>query len=228
VVLDDSTARIEVTLFSEAYEEFRELLTTDKILVVTGNLNYDEYRGGLSIRADQVLEFEQARSLYARALQLDSMHMNGAVKPAMLQELQGILSTYLGGNCNIRLRMVDKILVVTGNLNYDEYRGGLSIRVDQVLEFEQARSLYARALQLDSMHMNGAMKPAMLQELQGILSTYLGGNCNIRLRMVSDGSSGIVEFGDAWRVNPTDELIRRLERLFACDGVRVMYGSSGS
>jgi len=150
VVLDDSTARIEVTLFSEAYEEFRELLT------------------------------------------------------------------------------VDKILVVTGNLNYDEYRGGLSIRVDQVLEFEQARSLYARALQLDSMHMNGAMKPAMLQELQGILSTYLGGNCNIRLRMVSDGSSGIVEFGDAWRVNPTDELIRRLERLFACDGVRVMYGSSGS
>ncbi len=149
VVLDDSTARIEVTLFSEAYEEFRELLAADRILVVTGNLNYDEYRGGLSIRADQVLDFEQARSLYARALQLNTEHLNGTAQPAMLQELQGILTPYLGGNCNIRLRMV------------------------------------------------------------------------------RDDSYGIVEFGDAWRVNPTDELIRRLARLFAADGVRVMYGSKG-
>ncbi|MCP3670999.1 MAG: DNA polymerase III subunit alpha [Gammaproteobacteria bacterium] len=149
VVLDDSTARIEVTLFSEAYEEFRELLAADKILVVTGNLNYDEYRGGLSVRADQVLEFEQARSLYARALQLDTAHLNGA------------------------------------------------------------------------------MQPDILAELQAILTTYLGGNCNIRLRMVRDDSSGVMEFGDAWRVNPTDELIRRLGRLFSSDGVRVMYGSKG-
>ncbi len=147
VVLDDSTARIEVTLFSEAYEEFRELLATDKILVVTGNLNYDEYRGGLSIRADQVLEFEQARSLYARALQLNTEHMNGA------------------------------------------------------------------------------LQPTILQELQPILTTYLGGNCSIRLRMLKDDSSGIMEFGDVWRVNPTDELLRRLERLFSSDGVTVMYGA---
>jgi DNA polymerase III subunit alpha len=145
LVLDDSTARIEVTLFSEAYEEHRELLAADKILVVTGKLNYDEYRGGLSVRAERVLEFEQARSLFARALQLDTLHLNGLVQPGLLQELQGILSTYLGGNCSIRLRMV------------------------------------------------------------------------------RDDSSGILEFGDAWRVNPTDELLRRLERLFAADGVRVMY-----
>jgi len=116
------------------------------------------------------------------------------------------------------------ILVVTGNLNYDEYRGGLSIRADQVLEFEQARSLYARALQLNTEHLNGAVQPTVLKELQAILTTYLGGNCNIRLRMVRDDSSGIMEFGDAWRVSPTDELIRRLERLLTSDGVKVMYG----
>ncbi len=147
VVLDDSTARIEVTLFSEAYEEFRELLATDKVLVVTGNLNYDEYRGGLSIRADQVLEFEQARSLNARAVQLDTTGLNGAVNPELLNKVHGILKAYQGGNCSVLLRMV---------------------RAD---------------------------------------------------------SHGILEFGDEWKVNPTDELLRRLERLFDSDGVEMIYGN---
>lgn len=147
VVLDDSSARMEVTLFSEAYEEFRELLTADKILVVTGNLNYDEYRGGLSIRADQVLEFEQARSLNAKAVQLDTTGLNGAVNPDLLNKVHGILNTYKGGNCGVRLRMV---------------------RAD---------------------------------------------------------SHGIIEFGDEWKVTPTDELLRRLERLFDTDGVEIIYGN---
>ncbi len=150
IVLDDSTARIEVTLFSEIYEEHRELLAVDKILVVTGSLNYDEYRGGLSIRADQVMEFEQARSIYARALQLNTAKLQGAVNQSLLQELQGILSTYIGGTCNIRLRL---------------------LRSD---------------------------------------------------------STGMIEFGDAWRVTPTDELIRRLERIFNHDGIEVVYGNKPS
>lgn len=147
VVLDDSTARIEVTLFSEAYEEFRELLAADKILVVAGNLNYDEYRGGLSIRADQVLEFEQARSLNAKAVQLDTTGLNGAVNPELLNKVQAVLNTYRGGNCSVLLRMV---------------------RAD---------------------------------------------------------SHGIIEFGDDWKVNPTDELLRRLERLFDTDAVEMIYGN---
>ncbi|MEJ2529813.1 MAG: DNA polymerase III subunit alpha, partial [Gammaproteobacteria bacterium] len=147
IVLDDSTARIEVTLFSEIYEEYRELLAVDKILVVTGSLNYDEYRGGLSIRADQVMEFEQARSIYARALQLNTATLNGAANPDLLQELQGILSTYVGGTCKIHLRLV--------------------------------RSDY----------------------------------------------SGMIDLGDTWRVTPTDELLRRLERLFKHEGIEVVYGN---
>ncbi len=147
VVLDDSSARIEVTLFSEAYEEYRELLTADKILVVTGSLNYDEYRGGLTIRADQVLEFEQARSLYIKAIQLDTAKLNGAV-------------------------------------NSDT-----------------------------------------LNKVEGILKTYMGGNCNVRLRLVREGQFGIIEFGDDWKVTPTDELLRRLERLFDQDSVDKIYGN---
>ncbi len=49
LVLDDRSGRIEATLFSEAYETYQELLVSDRILVVVGSLNYDEYRGGLSV-----------------------------------------------------------------------------------------------------------------------------------------------------------------------------------
>jgi DNA polymerase-3 subunit alpha len=65
LVLDDRSGRIECTLFNEAYEQHRELINADNILVVSGSLNYDEFRGGLSIRADNLLTFEQARSHYA-------------------------------------------------------------------------------------------------------------------------------------------------------------------
>jgi len=150
VLLDDRTGRIEVTLFSEVYEEYRELLAADRILIVVGNMNYDEYRGGLSILADQVLEFEQARSIYARAIQLNA----------------AVLKEYID--------------------NADT---------------------------------------GFLHELQEILTPYRGGSCNVRLKITRGGATGNLELGDAWRVNPMDELLRRLERLFTVDGVRVVYGS---
>ena len=38
VTLDDDTGRMEVSLFSEAFQEFRHLLVKDEIVVVTGGL----------------------------------------------------------------------------------------------------------------------------------------------------------------------------------------------
>jgi len=107
VVLDDRTGRIEATLFSEVYEAHRDLLMQDKILVVAGNLSYDEYRGGLSLRVDQVFEFEQARAAYAARLQLslgaDWVAERGLAAEAAAEQLAEILSAYRGGPCPVSL-----------------------------------------------------------------------------------------------------------------------------
>ncbi|MEW8015037.1 MAG: DNA polymerase III subunit alpha [Candidatus Sedimenticola endophacoides] len=107
VLLDDRSGRIEVTLFSESYENFREQLVSDKILVIVGTLGFDEYRGGLSIRADQVWEFEQARAVQASALRLHAdtaLVQDGRFLPTGLaRELAQLLTPYLGGNCAVRL-----------------------------------------------------------------------------------------------------------------------------
>ena len=107
LLLDDRSGRIEATLFSEAYEEYRELLGGDRVLVVTGNLNYDEYRGGLGIRVEQVLAFEQARALHASCLRLtldwQLLELRGASGKAFVAELEQVLSPYRGGDCELRL-----------------------------------------------------------------------------------------------------------------------------
>ena len=65
--LDDRTGRIEVTLFNEAYEQYRDVVAADKVLVVEGGLVFDEFRGAYSLRADRVVELERARAAHATA-----------------------------------------------------------------------------------------------------------------------------------------------------------------
>ncbi|WP_083218437.1 DNA polymerase III subunit alpha [Candidatus Thiodiazotropha endoloripes] len=147
LLLDDRSGRIECTLFNENYEQHRDLISADKILVVSGMLNYDEFRGGLSIRADNLLTIEQARSHYARML---NIHM----------------------------------------------------RTDQ-------------------------LEPGLLCEsLEQTLSPYLGGTTGVRLHYRNAEASGDIQLGKDWRVNPTDELLKRLEQLFGVGSVSVGYRHS--
>ncbi|PVV25545.1 MAG: hypothetical protein B6D79_08980 [gamma proteobacterium symbiont of Ctena orbiculata] len=147
LVLDDRSGRIECTLFSEAYEQHRELISADNILVVSGNLNYDEFRGGLSIRVDNLLTFEQARSHYA---------------------------------------------------------GLLNIKVS----------------------LNGLDISGFSEQLQQILSPFRGGTTGIRLHYQATDACGDIQLGKEWQVNPTDELLRRLEQFFGPGSVQVAYRHS--
>jgi DNA polymerase-3 subunit alpha len=153
VILDDKSGRIEATLFSETYESYRDLLTADKILVVVGSTNYDEYRGGMSVRVDQVYEFEQARSVNAQAIRLHS---------------------------------------------------------DGVLLKEQ-----------------GLSQQGFLHQMEEILLPYLGGGCGVCMDFRREEASVLLEFGEEWRVNPTDELLRRLEGFSGVSRVDVLYGKRG-
>ncbi len=70
VTLDDRTGRVELKLFNEAYQRFRTLLERDRVLVAMGPLAVDEYSGELAMTVDEVLDLDQIRSRFARALVL--------------------------------------------------------------------------------------------------------------------------------------------------------------
>ena len=84
VTLDDNTAQVEVTVYSEIYEANRSLFREDEFLAVQGKVAEDRFSGGLRITADRVMDIATARANFVKALRLS---MNGQADAAKLREL---------------------------------------------------------------------------------------------------------------------------------------------
>ncbi|MEH6575840.1 MAG: DNA polymerase III subunit alpha [Amphritea sp.] len=70
VTLDDRTSRIEITLFGDTYEEYRNIVTKDAMLMIEGEIAHDEYSGKTKVRASKVINITQARARYARCIEI--------------------------------------------------------------------------------------------------------------------------------------------------------------
>jgi DNA polymerase-3 subunit alpha len=97
--LDDRSARIEATIFAEAYKEYRELLVKDNILIVEGAVAHDDYSGGLSMRASSVRSLLQARQNYAAELMIELR--DDMVDEAFIDHLQQLLRHAGEGQCPV-------------------------------------------------------------------------------------------------------------------------------
>ena len=98
VTLDDRSARIDVALYSEAYQAAQPLLQKDALLVVEGEVGQDDFSGGLRMRVKRVMGLEEARTslLDSVRISLDSARHD----PASLEHLAGLLKKY-PGNCAV-------------------------------------------------------------------------------------------------------------------------------
>ena len=101
LTLDDSSAQIEVTLFSEAYSQFRELLVKDTIVIVEGRVQQDDRSGKPVVRAGSVRSIDEARQNYASRLTLE---VNAEkIDERFSARLQQILSGAGGGRCPVSI-----------------------------------------------------------------------------------------------------------------------------
>ncbi|NTV94102.1 MAG: DNA polymerase III subunit alpha [Thiobacillus sp.] len=91
VQLDDGSARLDVSVYSEAFETYRNLLKEDNLLVVFGKVSHDDYSGGLRVVADEIYTLEQARNRFANRLRI---RINGQ---ANAEKLGRVLTPYLSG-----------------------------------------------------------------------------------------------------------------------------------
>ena len=78
MTLDDRSGRMEVMLFSDALDRYAELLEKDKILVVSGQVSFDDFNGGLKMSAREVMDLGSAREKYVRGLSvsIDAQQVN--------------------------------------------------------------------------------------------------------------------------------------------------------
>lgn len=103
MTLDDRSARVEVTLFSDAFREAEAMLLPDTIVLVEGQVEHDDYSGNLRVRGERV------KSLYdLRRERIKSLHIRASGKP-MDDETLGLikdnLKPYCGGNCPVKVEV---------------------------------------------------------------------------------------------------------------------------
>jgi DNA polymerase III subunit alpha len=91
VLLDDRSARIEVTLFADVFSEHRDKLVKDSIIVIEGQASFDDYSGSLKMRGKTVRTLLEARSQNVRALelQLDENDFRGDFAGELRRLLEG-------------------------------------------------------------------------------------------------------------------------------------------
>lgn len=70
LTLDDRTGRVEVAMFSDVYNEYRDKLVKNTLMVVDGQISNDDYSGGLKVRADSIQTLDEARQNAVRGLRV--------------------------------------------------------------------------------------------------------------------------------------------------------------
>jgi DNA polymerase III subunit alpha len=99
VLLDDGTTPLEVVVFAESYDAYRDWIKEDELLIVEGKVSADAYSGGLRVTAEKVYDLAHARGRFARELRLScNGHSNGA-------RLKEILSPFVNsdGGCPVTI-----------------------------------------------------------------------------------------------------------------------------
>ena len=101
VTLDDKSTRMDVRLYNQEYEKYEGLLQKDTVLWVKGEVRFDNFSGGNTMTAQEVMTIEQARAQYVKELQiqLDVPQLHAAT----LDRVERALQQAAGGLCPVLL-----------------------------------------------------------------------------------------------------------------------------
>ena len=111
VTLDDKSARMDVRFFPDTYEQFESVLETDKILLIKGQVSFDDFCGGNTITARDVMDIVQAREKNAKALaiKVDTQ----TLETKKMSQMQSILQAFNGGSCPVQMAVTHPDAEVT-------------------------------------------------------------------------------------------------------------------
>ncbi len=101
MTLDDRSGRLEVMLFSDALDKYAELLEKDKILVISGQVSFDDFNGGFKMSAREISELGEAREKYARGLSVSLMQSQ--IDDVFFEQFARILEPHKAGTVPVNI-----------------------------------------------------------------------------------------------------------------------------
>jgi DNA polymerase-3 subunit alpha len=99
LILDDRSGRIEVSLYEETYQQHRDVIVKDAILVVDGTLRFDDFIEAWRVQAKSLIDIDRARERYARRLWL--RWPTEFDEPQGMNRFEALLKPYLRGPCGV-------------------------------------------------------------------------------------------------------------------------------
>ncbi|MDZ7787054.1 MAG: DNA polymerase III subunit alpha [Halofilum sp. (in: g-proteobacteria)] len=115
----------------------------------------------------------------------------------------------------------DRVLVVEGQLAYDDFNGGYQINAREIYSIDDARERFARRLRL---HVNGsAAGNGFIDHLRDTLRPFREGHTPIAVEYQGPSASARLNLGEDWQIHPTDELLHRLRQLTDEGAVEIEY-----
>jgi DNA polymerase-3 subunit alpha len=99
LILDDRSARLEVSLFEETFQQYRDIIVKDAILIVDGMLRFDDFIEAWRLQAKTLMDIDRARERFARRLWFKwPAQFDG---PSGLTRFEELLKPYLKGPCGV-------------------------------------------------------------------------------------------------------------------------------
>lgn len=101
MTIDDRSGRMDIMLFSDALEKYAELLEKDKIIVVSGQVSFDDFNGGFKMSAREVMSLTDTREKYAKgiSLSLDASQIDNK----FFDKFGQVVAPYRGGSLPVNL-----------------------------------------------------------------------------------------------------------------------------
>lgn len=99
VTIEDTAARLDVTLFSEVYNNHKDLLVKDSLLIIEGEVSVDDFTGGHKLLARQLYNMTKIRESYARAL-IIKLNAN-SILPETIEKISQTLRPFCSGKCPV-------------------------------------------------------------------------------------------------------------------------------
>jgi len=99
LILDDRSARLEVSLYEEVFQQHRDIIVKDAILIIDGTLRFDDFIEAWRLQGKSLMDIDRARERFARRLWLRwPAEFDG---PQGMTRFEQVLKPYLRGPCGV-------------------------------------------------------------------------------------------------------------------------------
>jgi DNA polymerase III subunit alpha len=99
LILDDRSGRLEVSLYEEVFQQYRDIIVKDAILIIEGTLRFDDFIEAWRLQAKSLIDIDRARERFARRLWLRwPAEFEG---PQGMSGFEQMLKPHLRGPCGV-------------------------------------------------------------------------------------------------------------------------------